>query len=308
MNFTFHQLKIFMVVAERKSITKAAEQLHMTQPAISIQLKKLQEQFNIPLTEVISRRLHITDFGKELYLIAEKIMNDVNNITYRTESFSGLLSGKLRLSVVSTGKYVMPYYLKQFLKDHPTVDLVMDVANKTRVVEKLFNNEIDFALVSILPKTNTIDQEILMPNKLFLVGSSDEDFQKDQLQSKTIFKNIPLIYREEGSGTRQKMQQYFEKTHIHPKIKLSLTSAEAVKQAVVAGLGFSILSLASIKSELLENELKIIPVKGLPLKSEWRLIWLKQKKFSVVAKAYLDFIRKSKTSIYRSYFSWIENY
>lgn len=308
MNFTFHQLKVFSVVAEKKSVTKAAEELHMTQPAVSIQLKKLQDQFNIPLTEIIGRRLHITDFGWELYGIAEKILNEVDTITYRTESFSGLLSGKLKLAVVSTGKYVMPYYLKQFLQEFPTVDLSMDVANRSRVIERLTNNEVDFALVSVLPKGTSVDQEILMPNKLFLIGSTDHKIAANQTLNKSIFENIPLIFREEGSGTRQKMQQYFEKTHIHPTVKLELTSTEAVKQAVIAGLGFSILSLASIRSELLENDVKIIPVKGLPLRSEWRLIWLKQKKFSVVAKTYLDFLRKNKQLIYKNHFSWIEKY
>jgi DNA-binding transcriptional LysR family regulator len=308
MNFTFHQLKVFTVVADKKSVTKAAEELHMTQPAVSIQLKKLQEQFNMPLTEIIGRRIHITDFGKELYDIAEKILNEVNSITYRTESFSGLLSGKLRLAVVSTGKYVMPYYLKQFLKTYPSVDLSMDVANRSRIVERLYNNEVDFALVSVLPKGPAVEQEILMTNKLFLIASSEEKITGGPTITKSIFEDLPLIFREEGSGTRQKMQQYFEKTHIHPKVKLELTSTEAVKQAVIAGLGFSILSLASIRSELLENDVKIIPVKGLPLKSEWRLVWLKQKKFSVVAKTYLDFIRKNKASIYHEYFRWIEKY
>jgi DNA-binding transcriptional LysR family regulator len=308
MNFTFHQLKVFTVVADKKSVTKAAEELHMTQPAVSIQLKKLQEQFNIPLTEIIGRRIHITDFGKELYEIAEKILNEVSTITYRTESFSGLLSGKLRLAVVSTGKYVMPYYLKQFLKAYPTVDLSMDVANRSRVIERLYNNEVDFALVSVLPKGPAVEQEILMTNKLYLIASSEEKITGVPAVTKSIFEDLPLIFREEGSGTRQKMQQYFEKAHIHPKVKLELTSTEAVKQAVIAGLGFSILSVASIRSELLENDVKIIPVKGLPLKSEWRLIWLKQKKFSVVAKTYLDFIRKNKASIYHEHFRWIEKY
>ncbi len=308
MNFTFHQLKVFSLVAEKKSVTKAAAELHMTQPAVSIQLKKLQDQFNMPLTEIIGRRLHVTDFGKELYVIAQKILDEVNSITYRTESFSGLLSGKLRLAVVSTGKYVMSYYLKQFLLENPSVDLSMDVANRNHVIESLLNNEVDFALVSILPKGPMLEQEILMPNKLFLVGSSEEEIGNTQVQTKSIFQNIPLIYREEGSVTRLKMQQYFEKTHVRPKIRLELTSSEAVKQAVIAGLGFSMLSLVSIRSELLENDVKIIPVQGLPLKSEWRLVWLRQKKFSVVAKAYLEFIRKNKASIYKDHFSWIEKY
>ena len=116
MNFTLHQLKVFSVIVQNKSITKAAEELNMTQPAASIQLKNFQDQFDIPLTEVIGRQLYVTTFGMEIYETAESILNKVGAIAYKTESFKGLLSGKLRISVVSTGNYVMPYFLKGFLK------------------------------------------------------------------------------------------------------------------------------------------------------------------------------------------------
>ena len=308
MKYTFHQLKVFMAVAEKQSITKASEELHMTQPAVSIQLKNLQDQFDIPLTEVIGRQLYVTDFGKELYQIAEKILQEVAMINYRTESFKGMLSGKLRISVASTGKYVMPFYLKDFLKENPHIDLIMDVTNKTRVVQSMEKNEVDFSVVSILPEHLDIDQEILLPNKLFLTGAIETPFDSSKALNKSVFDHLPLIYREEGSGTRITMQKYFQKTSIIPTIRFELTSNEAVKQAVMAGLGYSIISLLSIKNELKQKEIKIIPVKGLPLAENWRLIWHRQKKMSVVANAFLHFIRDNKKQIYKQYFSWIEQY
>lgn len=308
MNFTLHQLKVFMIVVENESITKAAEELHMTQPAVSIQLKNLQDQFDIGLTEVVGRRLYITDFGRELYRIADRVLKEVASINYRTQSYKGMLSGRLKLSVVSTGKYVMPFYLKDFLKTNSGIDLLMDVTNKTKVIKSLENNEVDFSLVSVLPEKLNIHQEILLPNKLFLTRSAEEKFEYAKLSGKALFDSIPLIYREEGSGTRVTMQRYFQKANIIPKVKLELTSSEAVKQAVVAGLGFSIQSILSIKNELKQNEIKIVPVKGLPLTENWRLIWLKQKKMSEVAKAFLTFVRENKQAIYQKRFSWIEKY
>ncbi|TDH27006.1 LysR family transcriptional regulator [Segetibacter sp. 3557_3] len=308
MNYTFHQLKVFIAVVDNKSITKAAQALNMTQPAVSIQLKNLQEQFDIPLTEVIGRKLYVTVFGHELYAIAIKVVEELANITYRTQSFKGMLSGKLKISVASTGKYVMPYYLKGFLKIYPDIDLVMDVTNKTHVIKSISNNEVDFALVSVLPEHLEIEQEVLLPNKLYLTAAADTTIDQPGKLNESVFSKIPLIYREEGSGTRVTMQQYFREVHVVPTIKLELTSSEAVKQAVLAGLGFSIQSILSIKNELKQEEIKIIPVKGLPLTENWRLIWLKQKKMSIVASAFLDYTRQQKSAIYKDHFSWIEQY
>jgi DNA-binding transcriptional LysR family regulator len=309
MNFTLHQLKVFTVIVEKHSITKAAAVLNMTQPAVSIQLKNLQQQFDIPLTEVISRKIFITDFGKELYRIAINILDEVATINYHKKNFQGMLSGKLKISVVSTGKYVMPYYLKHFIQQNPHIDIAIDVTNRSKVIKSLENNEVDFSLVSVLPENIDLECEKLMPNKLFLTASPHAHLNTQHKQlNKSIFENIPLIFREDGSGTRYKMQQYFKKENITPHVKLELTTNEAVKQAVIAGLGYSILSILSIKNELKENEIEIIPVKGLPIKSEWMLVWRKHKKFSVVAQAYLQFIKKNKAAIFKEHFAWMENY
>ncbi|GAA4972968.1 LysR family transcriptional regulator [Algibacter aquimarinus] len=308
MNFTLHQLRVFTVIVQNKSITKAAEELNMTQPAASIQLKNFQDQFDIPLTEVLGRQLYVTNFGMEIYEIAESILNQVGTIEYRTEAFKGLLSGKLRISVVSTGNYVMPYFLRGFLKQHPQIDLVLDVSNKTNVIKDLEQNEVDFSLVTVSPQHLELEEEPLMINKLHLVAASSHDLDIKKVEDKSIFSRIPLIYREEGSGTRFTMQQFFAEEAIKPKIKLELTTNEAIIQAVVADIGMSIVSLLSIKNELLQNELKIIPVKDLPLKSTWKLIWLKKKNLSPVALAFLDYVRQEKDNVYKEFFEWMEAY
>jgi DNA-binding transcriptional LysR family regulator len=307
MNYTLHQLRIFIKLVETESITKAALELHLTQPAVSIQLKNFQDQFDIPLTEVIGRKLYITDFGKEVAHAAEKIINEAYAINYKTHAYKGQLAGKLKLSVVSTGKYVMPYFLADFMKKNNNVELLLDVTNKSKVVESLEKNEVDFSLVSVLPEHLKLEKIELMQNKLFLVGNEHTEI-KDIAYSKKIFETTPLIYREKGSGTRFVMEKYIEKNNLPVLKKMELTSNEAVKQAVIAGLGNSIMPLIGIKNELNNGSLQIIPVKGFPIKSVWSLVWLQNKQFSPVADAFLNYIKKEKNNIVNQKFAWFEEY
>lgn len=305
MNFTLHQLNIFQNVVRLKSITKAAEVLHMTQPAVSIQLKNLQDQFDIPLTEVIGRQLYITDFGMELASITEKILVDVDTIQHKMRAYKGILSGTLRMAGVSTGKYIMPYFLSGFMEEYQAIDLVLDITNRGKVIESLAKNEIDFAVVSVLPAQLEVEEEKLMPNKLLFIGLPGRPWQPENDAG---FASIPLIHREEGSGTRMIIDAYFQELKVAPKVRLTLTSSETVKQAVIAGLGVAALSVFSLKNELERGEVEILPLEGFPLMSEWRLIWLKNKRLSPVCKAYLDFIRTRKKAIFDRHFSWANQY
>lgn len=291
MNYTLHQLNIFLTVAKHLSITKAAEELHMTQPALSIQLKKFQEQFKIPLTEYSGKQIIITDFGNSIAEIAENILTESDKIKFKTKEYSNLLAGKLKISSASNGKYVIPYFLNDFIKENNGIDLILDVSNKTKVIEDLLKNKIDFALVSTIPNELNVEQEILIDNKLFLVGK-DDDFNR----------NSPLIYREEGSATRQAMDKYFDRKKQRKSI--TLTSNEAVKQAVIAGLGYSILPLIGLRNELNNNQLTIINKSSLPIKTKWRIIWLKNKKLSPIALAYLDYIKANKEKLISDNFDW----
>ncbi len=307
MNFTLSQLQVFVKIVEMQSITKASEALNLTQPAVSIQLKNFQNQFEIPLTETIGRRIFITDFGKEISLAAINILENVKDIKYKTQQYKGNLAGKLRLSVVSTGKYVMPYFLADFMQTHPEVELIMDVTNKSKVLKSLENNEVDFALVSILPTHLDIDKMTLIQNKLFLVASSKAaSFGK--ITDVAALSKLPLIYREEGSGTRQTMEFFMKDQQIMAQKKMELTSNEAVKQALIAGLGYSIMPLIGLKSELFNNDLQIIACKGLPIKTNWSLIWLKHKKLPPIAAAFKEYLFQNKQQIIEDTFKWYEEY
>ena len=201
----------------------------------------------------------------------------------------------------------MPFFLADFMRQNSGIDLLMDVTNKNKVIESLESNEVDFALVSILPTKVNIEKLDLLQNKLYLVGRGKTKFNK-ATSTKEIFKDLPLIFREKGSGTRQTMESFIERNNLSVLKKMELTSNEAVKQSLLAGLGYSIMPLIGIRNELHNNELQIIPIKGLPIKTTWSLIWLKGKKHSPVSLSFLDYLKKEKSQIVQDKFSWYENY
>jgi DNA-binding transcriptional LysR family regulator len=196
---------------------------------------------------------------------------------------------------------VIPYFLSSFLDKHQGVELNLDVSNKQGTLVHLRENEIDFALVSTLPKNMNVEAEDLMRNELYLVGSSELPIPRSRNQHDLLHK-LTLIFREDGSATNQSMTQFLDTNDITVFRKIQLTSNEAVKQAVIAGLGVSILPMIGIRNELANGQLKIIPVKGLPIKTTWRLVWHSDKKHTPVAAAFLEHVREHKGEIVRKWF------
>jgi DNA-binding transcriptional LysR family regulator len=301
MHYTLHQLRIFLKVHEYQSITRAAEELHLTQPAISIQLKRLQEQFDLPLTEVIGRKLYTTAFGQEIALHAQRIIDETDSLKYTIDQYKGLVSGKLSFSVVSTGKYVIPYFLKPFMDEYPGIDISIDVSNKNRVVEGLHKNESDFSLVSLVPEGIEVETLELMENRLYLVGS--EDFSSIVKKPKDL-ERVTLLFREEGSATRKAMEKYLEQRNIRVGKSMELVSNEAIKQAIIAGIGLSIVPLIGLRTALEHEQIKILELPGLPVVTNWNLVYNKGKKLSPAHLALLEFIEQNKKAISEKHFRW----
>lgn len=302
MNYTLHQLRIFIKVCENQSITKAAEALFLTQPAVSLQLKKFQNAFEIPLIEVIGRKLYITDFGKQIQSLALGILEKVNEIERAEDEYKGIMRGNIKIASASTGKYVIPYFLSGFIQKYPGITISIDVTNKSKVIENLQDNSVDFALVSVIPTHLALESIPLMENELNLVGSTHypklpKQMRKDKLDAHT------LIFREEGSATRTAMQNFLHKNQISVKRSMQLVSNEAVKQAVRAGLGLSIMPLIGIRSELKMENLSIIPMKGLPIVTQWNLVYGSGKELSLLAKTLINYIEDHKEAIIKEHFS-----
>jgi DNA-binding transcriptional LysR family regulator len=307
MNYTLHQLKVFLAIVDRQSITKAAQQLILSQPAVSIQFKNFQDQFSLPLTEVIGKKVYITDFGYEIAKAARNIIFEVEEINYKIQQFKGLLTGKIRISMVSTGKYVMPYFISDFFTLHQGLDLFLDTNRKADVVEALKENQTDFALLSIMPPHLDLEEIELLPNHLFLVCNSSIWNQYDQ-NLKQILQRYPFLLREEGSATRYIAEKYLVKNKIKPTKKVEFSSNEALKQAILAGMGISILPLLGMKDQINDGRIQIFPIDEVLVVTTWRLVWLKNKSLSPAARAFLNYLSEEKDNIRNKHFDWINNY
>jgi DNA-binding transcriptional LysR family regulator len=204
--------------------------------------------------------------------------------------------------VVSTGKYVIPYFLTDFLRQNPNVDLKLDVSNKAQVISDLTENTVDFSLVSALPKDLNLEKITLMKNELFLVSSSK--FDDGAITSMNELPNdISFIYREVGSATRTAMESYIDQQGISIHKKIELTSNEAVKQAVIANMGISIMPIIGIRQELQTKQLKIIPMEGLPIQTNWHIVWNRGSRLSPSAKAFKEHLENNKNTIIETFFS-----
>jgi DNA-binding transcriptional LysR family regulator len=297
MNYTLRQLQVFHAIATHGSITKAARHLHLTQPAVSLQFKSFSEQFDFPLIEYQGKKLIITPLGKEVKIHAERILDQANELKLMNESLKEELTGTLLLSIVSTGKYVMPFLLAEFLEKHPSTDLIMDVTNKSTVVDHLLDNSTDFALVSVVPAKPDLNTLSLIDNELILVGN--------EIYAQRARKNLDecrFVLRETGSATRLAMEEFISNNKIKANRILELTSNEAVKQSVIAGLGVSLMPKIGIKRELEQGLIHVIDHPALPMTTQWNLVWRKNKKLSPVAAGYLAFL-ESKLSHFTSKFN-----
>ncbi|MEM6878949.1 MAG: LysR family transcriptional regulator, partial [Bacteroidota bacterium] len=225
MNYTLHQLRIFVEVCDKQSVTKASEALFLTQPAVTLQLKKLQSEFEIPLTEVIGRQLYVTDFGRRIESMARQVLDTVEEMSVVRDQHKGILAGDIKIASASTGKYVIPYFLTGFMRKYPLVNISIDVTNKTKVVADLQANAIDFAMVSVMPQNLALDALPLLPNELHLVAAADYPNLSNRLQPKTLSKHN-LIFREEGSATRQAMYAYHKEHDVSIQRSIQMTSNE----------------------------------------------------------------------------------
>ena len=302
MNLTIHQLKAFQAIAKYQSITRAAEAMNMTQPAVSIQLKNLQEQFEVPLTEIIGKKIHITEFGQELVDTADRIFAELGQIEEKMLELKGLLGGKIRISAVSTGKYIIPYLMADFMKIYPHVEISLKVSNRYNVLAHLQENTTDLALVSIWPSDFDLDSIPLAENKWYLACSPEKKSSYEHYIKQGDWTKIPFVLREKGSGTRTMMEKFFAEREIHVESKLELATNEAVKQAVMAGLGASILSNFSMAREIKDERIALLEYPGLPLKADWKLIWLKQKKHSPAVKAFIRWLSENREKILSNHF------
>lgn len=292
MNITFRQLKLFLALAETGSVSAAARVMHVTQPTASMQLKEVSQSVGVSLFEVISKKVHLTDMGRELAQTARAIVQTWEAFEQGVDSVKGLARGKLRVAVVSTAKYFMPRLIGSFCKKYPEIDVSLEILNRDGVVQRMRENLDDIYIMSQPPRDLDLNDEIFMANPLVVIAGTRSILVK---QAGVELKNLAeqrFILREQGSGTRMGVDQYFKKNKFRPDIRMELGSNEAIKEAVAGGLGIGIVSRHSLHGQQKEHGVAVVDVLGFPILSNWHIVHPASKKLSPIATEFKLHMRK----------------
>ncbi|MGC1307286.1 MAG: LysR substrate-binding domain-containing protein [Phormidesmis sp.] len=287
---TLHQLKVFEATARHGSFTRAAEELYLTQPTVSIQVKQLTKAVGLPLFEQIGKRLYLTEAGKKLLSTCQEIFQGLEQFEMSVADLKGMKQGQLRLAVITTAKYFVPRLLGPFCKRYPGIDISLKVTNHKRIQESMAANEDDLYIISQTPSQMDLDIHPFLENPLIVLAPTDHPLACKKNIPIEALNHEPFIMRESGSGTRKAVEKLFAENDIQVKVSLELGSNEAIKQAIAGGLGISVLSQHTIISEGTTGEFSILDVQGFPIERHWYAANLAGKQRSVVAETFLQFL------------------
>lgn len=287
---TLRQLQVFEAIVRLGSFTKAAEELFLTQPTVSLQMKKLSDAVGLTLLEAVGRHTRATEAGQELYQACRTIFRALGNVESKFADLKGLRAGKLRLGVITTAKYFAPEMLGAFCKLYSGVDISLKVSNRERILERILACDDDLYILGA-PPPGELDLVIhpFAPNPLVVMAARNHPLVG---QKSIPFERIaqePFILREPGSGTRETIVNFFEERGFQPKVRLELGSNEAIKHAVVGGLGLAIQSLHVLTLEGVKGPVALLDVQGFPIPRQWYIVHPRSKELSLVAKAFLEF-------------------
>ncbi len=290
MHVTLHQLRVFQAVAKHLSYTKASQVLHLSQPAVSMQVRQLEESIGLPLFEKLGRRIALTEAGREVYQYSRSIARALREMEEVVESLKGLSRGRLSIAVASTVNYFAPRLLAVFHNRYPGIHLKLDITNRERLLELLADNRVDLVLMGQAPEQADVEAEPFMENPLVLVAPPEHPLaERDVIPLKRLEEEV-FVMREPGSGTRQAMERFFDQRGIRIRHGMQMTRNEAVKQAVRAGLGLSVVSLHTIELELATGKLVVLQAEGFPIQRQWYLVYRRGKRLSPAARAFRELV------------------
>ena len=292
LHLTFRQLSVFESVARNLGFSRAAEEMHLTQPAVSMQIKQMEENIGLPLFEQLGKKIFLTEAGKELYHYSRIIAQQLLEAESVLSELKGLERGKLNISVVSTANYFAPQLLALFCTDHPQIKVSLNVGNRESVLKQLHDNEIDLAILGTPPEGIDIEAYSFMENRLVIIAASGNPLADTPAIPASRLQNEVFIMREQGSGTRLAAEKYFSSHNVQIKTGMEMSTTEAVKQAVQAGMGLGILSLDTVLLEVETGRLKVLDVEGFPIIRHWYLVHRQNKRLSSVAEAFKSFLLK----------------
>ncbi|OHC75927.1 MAG: transcriptional regulator [Rhodospirillales bacterium RIFCSPLOWO2_12_FULL_58_28] len=295
MNITLRQLKIFAAVAKNNSFTRAAEELNLTQPAVSMQVKQLEDQAGIPLFEQVGKKIFLTEAGEEVLHYSRAVAGQLDEMASTLNSLKGLAGGRLRIAIVATANYFAPRLLGAFGKLFPGIGISLDVHNRQSLLDRLKDNDVDMAIMGRAPADLELEAESFMENPLVIIAPPDHRLAGEaDIPLKRLEEEV-FLARESGSGTRKAMEEFFDQHGITIANGMEVSSVEAIKQCVQAGLGLGLMSRDAIRMELTLGSLVVLDVSRFPIMRHWFLVHRKSKRLSAPAEAFKRFVLANTT-------------
>jgi len=289
-NLTLRQIRIFSAAAKHSSFARAAEDMHLTAPAVSMQIREMEEEFGTPLFTRVGRRVELTSAGEYFWVFARKITATLREADGVMERLKGSNAGTLRIGLVSTAKYFLPQMLALFREEHPGVQIRIDVCNRDQLIGLLRDGEIDLAVMGRPPKDLDTRAEVFAHHPHAFIAAPKHPLTRFGSIPTNALDKEEMISREEGSGTRLIMKAYIEQHRLSPLITMEMSSNETIKQAVIAGLGISFVSLHTVGLELQHEQLKVLHVEDTPVVRAWHVVALAHRNLSPSAEAFRYFV------------------
>lgn len=293
---SLRQLQVFEAIARLLSFTRAAKELFLSQPTVSMQLKKLETDIGLPLTEQIGKKISLTEAGHALHQATEDILGTLSRFEMQIDDQKGLRTGQLRISVVTTANYFAPRLIGKFISQYPGINVSLDVGNREHILKRMRLNRDDIYLVGKPPQSSELDFQPYLENPMVVVAPVNHILARKKSISLADIAAEPFIIREPGSGTRIAVEQRFKKSGHAMNIRMELGSNESIKQGISGGLGLAVISLHTITRGDL-TELTILDVEGFPISWQWYVGHPRGKRLSVLARTFIDFMYKEGPSL-----------
>ncbi|MDE0798977.1 MAG: LysR family transcriptional regulator [Nitrosomonadaceae bacterium] len=290
---TLRQLEVFETITRLGSFTRAAEELCVTQPTVSMQIKKLTDAIGLPLFEQIGKKMYLTEAGRELHQACHGIFEHLTQFEMIAADMKGLKAGKLRLAVVTTAEYFAPRLLGMFCQQYPEIEVSLEVSNRKHILDRLANNMDDLYILDLPPENDEIIVQSFLQNPLVVLASVNHPLANKKKITLERIAEEPFIFRENGSGTRIETESFVAKQGLKLKTRMTLGSNEAIKQAILGGLGVSVLSRHTLTLDSHKDQLAILDVNGFPINCQWHYAYPSGKKLSIVAQTFLAYLQNA---------------
>jgi len=290
LNLTFRQLKVFETAARHLSYTRAAEELHLSQPGVSMQIKQLEEVLGLSLFEQIGKKMHLTTAGREIFAYSQTIGHLLGEAEVVVEELKGVQSGRLFISVATTASHFATRLLAAFSQRYDGVTISLDITNRASLREQLDSNQPDLVIMGQPPESMDVESEAFMENPLVMIAPENHPLVKEKNIPLKRFEDEHFVVRESGSGTRSAIQRFFDEHGVSFHTGIEMSSNEAIKQAVEAGLGLGIVSIHTLELELETQRLIILDVEDFPIMRHWHIVQRSGKRLSPVAQAFKQFV------------------